>query len=316
MSLPNMCPMFFVDTGNWQGQRKHDAGFAQHYAFSADAWRVYSLGASSAAQQDGWRWKFERLPTWQEVLERAQAHCGRHHSHGDEDVGSLPRPTHAIVYQDERLAAAAATALGLDVRPESDNNDMYASDDEPDIRPAIGRRASPHPRGTSLASDPPSPVGDRPGPKRPVVISSETEEKAASPPRSASISTASSLTQATAASLSASAARGSGRAPPSASTPALPPTLWVNEYTGAVYAEGALAVDSLVGAHWGGVRSVTREQAVQHLKGLAGSVYINESKKTLYLNASEAINALGPRGGCIYATTRQNGIQRLSSRRE
>jgi hypothetical protein len=43
MSLPDMSPMFFVDAGNWHAQPKHDAGFMQHYAFSADAWRVYSL---------------------------------------------------------------------------------------------------------------------------------------------------------------------------------------------------------------------------------------------------------------------------------
>jgi len=190
------------------------------------------------AKQDGWRWDFDRLPTWQEVLERGQAHCRREHNHGAQDLGSLTRPTHAIVYEDEPLAAAAADVLGLDIYPESDCDNLYASD-EPDIKPATTRRASPRPRGTSLVSDPPSPA--------PAVISSEAEEEVASPPCSSSISTTSSLTSTASAARvksSASAAQikspSSGRFPSFASTPASSQVLWINEYTGAVYANGCV----------------------------------------------------------------------------
>ncbi|KAJ7193901.1 hypothetical protein GGX14DRAFT_576753 [Mycena pura] len=279
MSLPGMCPLFFVDAGNWQGQQKHDAGFLQHYAFNAELIPT----ASSAARQDGWRWDFERVATWQEVLERGRAHCQGHHHHADGFV----RPSQAIVYEDEPLAAAAAHALGLPVQ-ESNLDNLYASDDEPAIHPAPSRGTSLRPRGTSLVSDPPSPK---------VAGVSSDPETPPRPPMS-----------------SASAAQ----VRPIVRVPASTPTLWLNEYIKVVYAEGTEAVESLVRSRRGGVRSVTRRQAIEALSGLPGlpaESYMNERTSTLYVDGSEAIDALLACGESVRATTHEEGIQRLSARR-
>lgn len=211
--------------------RTHGESIHLGVSFGPFFWSLLLIcTSSSTAKEDSWRYEFERLPTWQDVLQRGRAHCQSHHDHGSEDINALVLPSRAIVYADEPVAAAAARALGLEV---IHLKDLYAPDDEPDEpapRRADSRRAD---------SVPPIPI-------------SSGSEGAATP----SISTVSSLSASTSGSgpsFSASAARFKparrqsatrfepARGESAAAPVAMTPTLWINEYTHVVYADGCVS---------------------------------------------------------------------------